>query len=294
MKPDQISKTAAFLAIKFYGLTRIPAFRRLFKSSAITFYERIVQHLPRPMCYYHYWLKFDWIRSIYIGAEEFMLPGDLMHVIARKWYIRKLLETYKEKGYEQIIVLGAGFDDLSYSFTQKGLSCFEIDVPAMANQKRDFFNIYYGKAKTPDIIGFHLTDKTFHFPFGQSNIDFSKKTIIVAEGFFDYLKTDLTNKVLSQINKYFIFPPLLITTHFALNELPLLHRWSFKTGVQAVGEKLQLHKSIEEFHDLLIDHELIIQQQYDYKSMALNLQSKTGTSLSVLKGFYVLSAQQDQ
>ncbi|MEL7834520.1 class I SAM-dependent methyltransferase [Fodinibius sp. Rm-B-1B1-1] len=294
MKSDQISKTAAFLAIKFYGLTRIPAFRNLFDDSVITFYDRMVAHLPAPLCYYHYWLKFSWIRKLYLWSEELLLPGDLLHVIARKWYIRQQIASHKKEGYEQIIVLGAGFDDLSYSFAQKGWDCFEIDVPKMADYKRDFLNRCYSTNKIPDVLGCYLTNSNPHLPFKESAIDPHKKTIIVAEGFFDYVTTDLTKQILSQINQYFEPAPLLITTHFALDELPAHHRWTFEIGVKSVGEQLQLHKSIDAFRNLLSEHDFNIEKQYDRASVSSELQLHTGTSLSVLKGFYVLVARQLQ
>lgn len=84
MKANQLSKTAAFVAIKFYGLTRIEKFRSLFDDSVVNFYDRIVQTLPGPLSYYHSWLKYSGIRKLFIGAEELLLPGDLLHIIARK------------------------------------------------------------------------------------------------------------------------------------------------------------------------------------------------------------------
>lgn len=291
MKPDQISQTAAFLAIKFYGLTQITAFRDLFDESVITFYDRVVQHLPTPLNYYHYWLKFSWIRKCYIWSEELLLPGDLLHVIARKWYIRQQIASYRKDGYEQVIVLGAGFDDLSYTLTQKDLHCIEIDVPRMAKHKQAFLKKYYATDNTPNIISCHLTESTPQLPFGESKIDPDKKTIIIAEGFFDYLTTDLTSQILSQSNQYFEPTPLLITTHFALDELPVHHRWAFKIGVKSVGEQLQLHKCVDEFRELLTEHGFRIQKQYNQKSITTELRSKTGTSFSSLKGFYLLFAQ---
>ena len=286
MKADQISKTAAFIAVKFYGLTRKAHFRSLFDDSVITFYERVVQSLPRPINYYQYWLNFDWVRRLYMWSEELLLPGDLLHIIARKYYIRQLIDELNNDEYQQIIVLGAGFDDLAFTYSQKGLSCFEIDVPRMARHKQEFLNQYYADFKHPEIISSYLKNSSHALPI--DNIDPNKKTIIVAEGFFDYLHTDLVQGILDQIQHYFRSTPTLITTHFALDELPLHHRWSFKTGVKTVGEELKLFQNITEFQNLLRASEFVIKELYNYRSMATELQQLTGTTLPMLKGFYLL------
>lgn len=290
MKPDQLSKTASFIAVKFYGLTLEPTFRGLFEDSVITFYDRVVQSLPAPINYYHYWLTFDWVRRLYTWSEELLLPGDLLHIIARKYYIRQLVNGLKFDGYKQIVVLGAGFDDLAFTYLQKGFSCIEIDVPRMAKQKRQFFNHFYSNSKHPEVISSHLTAQ-HTLPFHpNSTIDPNKKTIIVAEGFFDYLQIDLVGDILNQMHHFFEETPALVTTHFALDELPLHHRWSFKTGVKTVGEKLKLHQSIKEFKELLIQHKFPIRKQYKHTSMANELRELTGTDLPMLRGFYLLQA----
>ncbi|WP_445666066.1 class I SAM-dependent methyltransferase [Fodinibius sp. AD559] len=292
MKPDQLSKTAAFIAIKFYGLTRLPTFRSLFNDPVINFYNRTVRSLPFPLNYYHYWLKFDWVRQLYIWSEELLLPGDLLHIIARKYYIRQLVNELIDDGYEQIVVLGAGFDDLAFAYSQKGLSCFELEVPHMAKYKKQFLNQYYPERSHPDIISTHLTDNKQKLPLNSRfNINSDLKTIIVAEGFFDYLQADLVENILTQIQDYFSGTPALICTHFALDELPTLQKLSFKTGVKTVGEELKLHHNIKEFRTLLTRNGFSINRHYDHTSMANELQKLTGTELSVLKGFYLLMSK---
>lgn len=291
MKPDQLSKTAAFIGIKFYGLTRINAFRELFDDEVITFYEQIIKQLPPPLKYYHYWLKHRWVRKLYIWSEELLLPGDLLHIIARKWYIRNQINEFVDDGYEQIIVMGAGFDDLAFTYTQKGYACFEFEAPYMVCQKRKFFKICYPKKTHPKIVESYLPKDQLSNQIEQHpEIDPHKKTILVAEGFFDYLTRDTVTKTISEIRSYFEDNATLITTHFALDELPLHHRWSFQSGVNTVGEKLQLNSSISEFENMLVQHNFSIKKRIDNDQMTTQLHQKTDTELMVLKGFYLLVA----
>lgn len=291
MNPDQISKTAAFIAIKFNGLTQNPRFKSLFDDQVITFYDRIVQDLPAPLNYYHYWLKFDWVRQLYIWSEELLLPGDLLHVIARKLYVRQLVDQLIDDGYEQMLVLGAGFDDLAFIYQQKGMQCLELDVPLMAEFKQTFLNKWYPHQEQPAIVGSYISDEKPILKLSKHNSLYAqKKTIVIAEGFFDYLTTEAVNHILQELQNHFVSAPAVVTTHFALDELPKHQQWVFKTSVRTVGEQLQLHKTMDEFNELLMGSGFTIQKQFTHQSITKQLQKMTGTSLSVLKGFYLLLA----
>ena len=292
MKPDQLSQTAAFVAIKFYGLSRIEEFQSLFDESIVSFYDQLSRSLPPPLRYYHYWLKFRWVRRLYIWSEELLLPGDLLHIVARKWYIQRLATQLVEDGYEQLIVLGAGFDHLAFYFSQQDLPCYEFDAPHMASIKQQFFEDSYPGKKHPDIISAHLPEDSLETEFRRHpEIDPDKKTIVIAEGFFDYLKPETVERSLNQIKHHFTHNPVLISTHFALNELSAFYRWVFKSSVNLVNEQLQFGSSVEEFRRLLSNAEFEVRQLYDAQEISAEMKERTGTNLPVLAGFYVLLAR---
>lgn len=292
MKADQLSQTAAFVAVKFYGMTRMKEFRSLFDDSITSFYDRLVQTLPAPIRYYHYWLQFKGVRKLYIWSEELMLPGDLLHVIARKWHIQQMVGDHVDTGYEQIIVLGAGFDHLGYYYTQKGVPCFEFDAPYMANLKRSFLTEQYSGQTHPKIINLHLPgDQIGNLLATQQDIDPQKKTIVVAEGFFDYLDANTVSDSLHQLNAYFSQTPALISTHFALEELSAFHRRVFKSSVQMVGESLQFNASMDEFSRLLESEGFTMHQLTDSQEIRDSLSHLIKIKLEILDGFYVLQAR---
>jgi O-methyltransferase involved in polyketide biosynthesis len=292
MKADQLSKTAAFIAIKFYGLTREKQYRQLFDASVIEFYDQLVASLPISLRYYHYWLQHNWVRKFYIWSEELLLPGDLLHVIARKWYMQHLIDQWMAKGYKQIIVLGAGFDHLAYFYVQQDLNCIEIDAPYMAQAKRQFLEIKYPNSTHPQIISSHLPENSLDKVFKEtSDIDSSKKTLIIAEGFFDYLSAETVANSCGAIKNYFYYNPVLISTHFALNELSLFHRWVFKNSVALVNEKLQFNTSMADFDLLLSENEFNIIELYNSQQIGKKMQQLTGSSLPMLKGFYIFQSK---
>lgn len=292
MKADQLSKTAAFVAIKFYGLTRDKQFRSLFDPSVVRFYDQLVQSLPAPLSYYHYWLRYSWVRKFYIRAEELLLPGDLLHIIARKWYIQQITQQLVDDGYEQIIVLGAGFDHTGYYFAQNGVSCFEIDAPQMVALKQQFLQEHYPAQSHPYIISHHFSIGRPIPKFSDhSNIDKHNKTIVIAEGFFDYLTTDIVNKSLECICNNFSHKIALVSTHFSLNELSPFHRKVFQSSVRAVGEQLRFHSSIDAFKRMLREEGYEVSQCYDTQSISENLCDEINTELPLLQGFYIFSAK---
>lgn len=290
MNADQLSQSAAFIAIKFYGLSQDRQFRSLFDDEVVHFYESIVQALPRPLCYYHYWLQFDWVRTLYIQSEELLLPGDLMHIIARKWYISKILNVLLDQGYEQLLVLGGGFDHVAFRCTQHGIPSLELDSPRMARLKKNFFEETYPNRLHPNITAAQLPQQNLSDILkNQQSIEPHIKTAIISEGFFDYLSPDNVTSTLSALQDYFTDPALL-STHFALNELSFPYRMVFRSSLSMVGEQLQFNASVKDFRSCLSDCGFIVDSCYNSEKITEQFISPLDTNLGILKGFYILSA----
>jgi len=290
MKSDQLSQTAAFVAIKFYGLTQIDSYRSIFDNSDIQFYENLVKSLPAPFKFYHFWLKYRWVRAFYIWSEEKLLPGDLLHVVARKWYIQRMADKIiDQQGYEQLLVLGAGFDHLAFHYAQKEVASFEFDAPYMSGLKNSFLKKMYPDRPHPTIIQAYLPTDSLSELLTE-HIDPNKKTLVVAEGFFDYLESDTVTDLLANLKDFFTYKPTLISTHFALDELSPFHRKVFEWSVKIVGEKLQFHTPMPKLKKLLSEQGWQIRQLYDSKDIREELYKKILTSLPVLKGFYIFMA----
>lgn len=291
MNADQLSQSAAFIAIKFYGLTREERFRDLFDPSVISFYERVVQSLPSPLRYYHYWLRFRAVRSLYMAAEELFLPGDLMHILARKWYMEEMAGELADRGYEQMLVLGAGFDHLGLRYAGRGIPALELDTPRMAQLKRQLLEQHYAEKPRPAIRPIMLPGHSLSgFLQQQQILSPDKKTMIIAEGFFDYLEKEAVGDLLTTLRRYFA-SPVLLSTHFALDELPPFNRFIFRSSLRIVGETPEFGASMETFRELLHNSGFRIQKEYSLQSISQDLLSSISTDLPILKGFYLFSAR---
>ena len=119
--------------------------------------------------------------------------------------------------------------------------------------------------------------------------DPNRKTVFLAEGFFDYLSLDSTRVILENITD--MCPDLkLISTFFDLSELNFFHRFMFTSGVAMVGETLKLPLNRKEYISLLNEFDLIVENETSYSKIELELISKMDIDLPVLKGFYILES----
>lgn len=291
MKLTHLSQSAAFIAIKFYGLTRDERYRALFEEETIRYYENMVSFLPAPLSYYHYWLQFKWARLFYIAVEETLLPGDLLHILARKRFVERMTDDLLKEGYDQILILGGGLDHLGLHYARSNISTIEIDTPRMSQYKQAFLDQHYPHEAHPHLIGCNLSEQPLSQILERQKIlSPENKTAVIAEGFFDYLDPSAVHNTLSTLQDYFS-SPAIISTHFALNELPPFHRWVFQTSLRLSGEPLQFHTSMDEFEQILSEYHLQLSSCYRTDDLATRLNTQIETNLSFLKGFYLFTAK---
>ncbi len=71
------------------------------------------------------------------GYAELTGPGVLGFLVARCRYMDDLLQASLEKGLEQLVILGAGYDSRAYRFDNltKGVKVYEVDHPATQQVK---------------------------------------------------------------------------------------------------------------------------------------------------------------
>lgn len=291
MKPNKLSLTAAFIAIKFYGLTLTDPYRSLFEKEVIHFYSNLVKNLPFPLKLYHSALHKKWVRSFFISLEERLLPGDLMHVLMRKYCIGHMVKKLIDGGYRQLVVLGAGFDHLAAYHSKRGIHSIELDAPRMADLKTSFVlnNCYNNKQLT--IVPAYFTRDNLSLVLDiLTDIDPEQKTIVVAEGFFDYFTPDQSHQILEDLSHFFSGQLALVSTVFSLEELHWLRSALFKSSVRIGGEKLRLHYSLAEFCSLLAGHNFIIDRHIPGYMMQKRHLWPRDISHPVLSGFHLLRA----
>lgn len=291
MNPDQLSNTAAFIAIKFYGLTRSDPFRSLFDESVIRFYERLVYNMPAPLRYYHTGLKSKTLRLFFTFWEELLLPGDLMHIILRKYYLSRWVDELQQQGYQQMLVLGAGFDHLATMSAASGVRSVELDTPKMVNLKRKFITASGYEQKNLLLREAFFTRDSLQQILETTPLDSSAKTIIVTEGFFDYFNRSDCSRFLNDLHSFFSNEITLLSTIFSLQELSRLRSAVYKNSIKLAGEQLKLHLSQPEYLQFLADHGFKMKRCVSYKEMEHKILAPREINLPVLPGFYLVETK---
>jgi O-methyltransferase involved in polyketide biosynthesis len=303
MKPNQLSNTAAFIAVKFYGLTREDPCRSLFDDEIIRFYDRLVQQLPAPLRFYHRGLRYKPARRFFTFWEELLLPGDLMHIILRKRYLGQWVEQLRKQGYRQMLVLGGGFDHLAALGARTGMRCLEIDTPAMTDMKQSFIDTcgyahknlmlreaFFGPDSLHDVLakdGRADSDTNAD----AHRLDRAKKTIVVAEGFFDYFSVNESAELLTDLNAIFSGGVQLLSTLNVQEELSGFRSFVYKKSVMLAGEKLKLGLNRDQFVSLLESHQFRSETIIDRERMRREVLELHDIEYPVLGGFYLVRAE---
>ncbi len=285
---NKLSHTAAYIAVKFYGLSMSPKLSGHFDPFILNFYERMVRFLPKHLSWYYKALKSPFWRQLFVASEELLLPGDLMHIVCRKYYITKMAQESFERGYNQLVVLGAGLDHLGAFAAANNISSFEIDTPFMAQQKRAFISENGYESDRLNILEIDVTKQNVaEVLYDHPLFDTRQKTIFIAEGFFDYLSLSDAKAVLDDLKR--VAPEhRLISTLFSLDELNIFHRLSFTSGVAMVGEAIKLPLNRREFNSMLSEAGYTSEKELGYQEMEKDLIKPSGIDLPVMKGFYVM------
>jgi O-methyltransferase involved in polyketide biosynthesis len=251
----------------------------------------MVRFLPFPLNGYHTAFRNSWLRSSFFSVDEKLLPGDTMHVLMRKYGIGQLVDELIEEGYEQLVVLGAGFDHLCTLHSKQGIKCVEIDAPRMADLKSSFIiNNQFDNDRLTIVPAYFGRDQLTFVLDVLTDLDPTRKTIVVAEGFFDYLSPELTRQTLIELSQYFSGKVALLSTVFSLEELHWARALVYRSAVMMVGEKLRLNHSLTEFTSLLMEHSFSVFRHVSASTMKSRYLMPLGVALPVLPGFYLLKA----
>lgn len=141
-------------------------------------------------------------RALFYRLEQWLNPGFILHVVARKNFIFMSAQGAIQAGTNQIIILGAGYDSLGLRLTRMypQITCFEIDHPNTGGAKRRALMPLNPPATleliAADLSVCSLSDiLTSHMTF-----DAQKNTLVILEGLLMYIAEPAVNQLFTEIH----------------------------------------------------------------------------------------------
>jgi methyltransferase (TIGR00027 family) len=209
---DQASRTALLIAASLVLLHRDPKHSGLVsKTSADVCAQILDAHSARTRLFLKIVRK-DWFRPIAESIERLTIPGILLHYALRKKCIAALVRSALINGATQVVVIGAGFDPLSFQLHQEfpDGQFWEIDHPATQRHKLHIFS----KIGVDQLhfVAMDLSAAAFDSEaLIKSGFDPARRAVWIAEGLLMYLTPDVvaslmqTLKSLSAPGSQFVF-----------------------------------------------------------------------------------------
>jgi methyltransferase (TIGR00027 family) len=132
------SATAELIALGTIFLSRDPRLGQLVPEKSSAMAELLVSaSAPHKLALIRLAGKpgLRWVVRVIEGA---VLPGILLHYTLRKRFIEENVRAFLDRGGQQLVVLGAGFDTLAARLAEEhpSVSCIEIDHPGTQQTKR--------------------------------------------------------------------------------------------------------------------------------------------------------------
>ncbi|MFK5975242.1 MAG: class I SAM-dependent methyltransferase [Sulfurovum sp.] len=135
-------------------------------------------------------------------VENLMMPGITLHYVMRKKYIEEYSREAIERGFTQVINLGAGFDTLAYRLSKEfsDISFIEIDHPATQVHKQEALqdanrdNLHL---LCVDFSKQNLKDELKNF----DGFDPNKNTLFICEGVLMYLDEDSVKELFASLKE---------------------------------------------------------------------------------------------
>lgn len=133
-----------------------------------------------------------------------IVPGFHEFFLARTRYIDDYLQQFINKGLEQLVILGAGYDSRAYRFDElkNRVKIFELDHPATQNMKKEkLIEIFQ---MLPDHVTYVPVDfhkQNLQSCLFESGYDSHMKTLFIWEGVTMYVEAGAVDETLLFISK---------------------------------------------------------------------------------------------
>jgi len=194
---DQASHTALLIAASLVLLHRDPKYSDLVSKTAADLCAQILDAHSAQTRLFLKIVRQDWFRPIAKLIERITIRGILLHYVLRKKCIAGLVRSAVINGATQVVIIGAGFDPLSFELHQEfpGVHFWEIDHPATQRYKvRTFSKI---DAERLHFVAMDLSTTAFDSEaLIKNSFDSTERAVWIAEGLLMYLTLERVSSLM--------------------------------------------------------------------------------------------------
>lgn len=142
------------------------------------------------------------LRELVLALRERRMPGSLGSILCRTRYIDDVVKRSLEQGFEQVVILGAGFDSRAYRIDgMQQVMVFEVDLPGAVEFKRDRLEKVLGAV--PDnvqLVGVDFDRQNLADSLEEAGFQPVMKTLFVWEGVTQYITAEAVSDTLEFVS----------------------------------------------------------------------------------------------
>jgi methyltransferase (TIGR00027 family) len=142
---------------------------------------------------------------IITGYAEQRGKGVVGFLVARDRYIDDYLAERLKIGFDQLVILGAGYDSRAYRFPalRRGIRIFEVDQPATQKAKQDRVRkIFSGPPAHVAYVAIDFNQQSLEDCLAAHEYDPQAKTVFLWQGVTYYLEPSAVDKTLGFITHH--------------------------------------------------------------------------------------------
>lgn len=253
----------------------------------------------------HRWLiKTKFFRKKFKTKSESLTPGLYGYVLARTAFFDEIFKNSIENGYNQIVLLGAGYDSRVYRFSNlyNNINIIELDIHTTQNRKKKYLK--KANIKIPDNviltpINFN-TDSMLEVLEG-AGYDKQKKTLFLWEGVTMYLEEESIVQVLDFIKLHSHSQSAIAFDYVKkISEQDIEKSYGVKTFLKYWKEKRKSEPfkhsfDTSSFNKFFTDKGFLVEENYDNndieKKFLLDENKNIVEKINAMFGFSVISTK---
>jgi methyltransferase (TIGR00027 family) len=131
------------------------------------------------------------------------MPGILGAILCRTRYIDDVLRRSLEKGIEQVVILGAGFDSRAYRIAgMDRVQVFEVDLPGSRVRKQRRLETVLGAVpENVVLVGIYFDRDDLGSVLNAAGFQAGRRTLFIWEGVTQYITAKAVHDTLAFVSR---------------------------------------------------------------------------------------------